>query len=333
MRTDPLFTISGLRFEYTGKPVLSIDELALPEQEVSVIAGGNGSGKTTLLKLLNGLLNPVSGEILFRGKPLTEGINILRKESVLVHQNPYLFSGTVYQNVSYGLKIRNTKKSGIPGKVEEALKRVGLSDFEKRKTHELSGGEKQRVAIARALVIDPLVLLLDEPTANVDAESIRLIESLIRSLPLSGTSVVLSSHNPGFAFRVSTGIITLEEGRVVPNHLNIYKGAIVKKDDHFSYFKTGNTLLRCPTQDGDFTAAVISAADIILSEKAIYSSAQNQFPGRVESIAPGNGTDYITLDCGFSIKSKITRYSLEKMGIEIGKQYYVSFKASSIKLF
>lgn len=330
----PLFRLRDLGYAYGSQTAVEISALDLEERQIHAVAGPNGSGKTTLLKLLNGLLEPAGGEILFRGEPIDrKGYARIRGESVLVHQDPYLFDGTVAQNLAFGLKIRKLSSRLIQRRVEKKLSLVGLPGFEHRRARALSGGEKQRVAIARALVLDPKVLLLDEPTANVDTASIELLERLILRLADAGTTIIFSSHHLAFAYRLGTRLVFLEEGTVVPGRENIFKGAVENTDDRFTYFQMGTQTLRCPAQEGRFTTAVLPLDDVILSQERIHTSAQNQFLGRVVKVEKANHTVRVSLDCGFPVQALITEYSVDTLKVVPGEQFYVTFKASAIRLY
>jgi len=333
-QTEPLFRVESLRFAYDADAVLDLADLEIRNAAVAVLIGPNGSGKTTLMKLLNGLLPVAGGRILYRGRPLAaQTIPRLRRESVLVHQDPYLFDGSVYGNVSYGLKVRHIPNNQARKAVAEALQRVGLDGFEHRKARALSGGERQRVAIARALVLDPKVLFLDEPTANVDADTIELLEGLVLRLNEGGTTVIISTHHPAFAYRLGTQLIFMEEGRLVPGRENIFKGTVESRDESFTYFRTGTQVLRCPAQEGRFTTAVLPLHDVILSTERIQTSAQNQFPGAVRRVETVDHTVRVSLDCGFPVQALITEYSVESLKVVPGAEFYVTFKASAIRLF
>lgn len=334
MSAEHLFQVERLRFAYDADPVLDLPVLEIEPGGVTALVGANGSGKTTFLKLLNGLLQATSGEVFYRGKPLsTENMPRLRKETVLVHQDPYLFDGSVYANVSYGLRLRRVPAQAVHRAVAEALAGVGLSGFEHRRARRLSGGERQRVAIARALVLDPKVLFLDEPTANVDAASIELLERLILRLADTGTTIIFSSHLPTFAYRLGTHLVFLEEGRRVPGRENIFKGAVESTDDRFTYFRTGTQTLRCPAREGRFTTAVLPLDDVILSKERIHTSAQNQFPGTVEKVEKTDHTVRVSLDCGVPVQALITEYSVDTLKVVPGERFYVTFKASAIRLY
>ncbi|MFB3813368.1 MAG: energy-coupling factor ABC transporter ATP-binding protein [Terriglobales bacterium] len=202
---------------YRGKSVLNVDELTLLAGRLYILMGANGSGKSTLLNILAFLMRPDGGDIVFEGEPVTwkkPELNALRRRVTLLHQFPYLFGGTVFSNVAFGLKLRDVAGEKLQQAVADSLALVGLSGFEERHVRQLSGGEGRRVAIARALAIAPHILLLDEPLANVDEDSARVIESLIASLPGRGITVVMSTHDLHQGDRMEATTIRLCNGRL-----------------------------------------------------------------------------------------------------------------------
>lgn len=335
MSGNQLFQVTGLEFSYEpGRPVLDIPSLSIGENTITVFAGGNGSGKTTLLKQLNGLLTPDEGKVSYNGIDIREdSFKALRKETVLVHQNPYLFTGTVFQNVGYGLKIRNIDPLAIRSSVSRFLSAVGLKGFETRKSGTLSGGERQRVALARALAIEPRVILLDEPTANVDTASTALIEKFIISMKEEGKTIILSTHNMAFAYRICDRLIQIDRGSIQPKRENIFKGSVESQDDRFTLFRSNQVTLKCPAQKGDFTTAVLPLDDVILSTEALQTSAQNTCKGKVMSISKENGLFRVALDGGIMIETFITGYSIEQLKVAEGKEYFITFKASAVRLY
>jgi len=333
MSADPVFRVHSLQFSYEDRPVLDLDGLEIDSGSVTVLVGPNGSGKTTLLKLLNGLL-PAPGAIFFLGEALdSRPDSALRRESVLVHQDPYLFDGTVSSNVAYGLKLRGEERNRIRTAVDEALTKVGLSGLESRRARKLSGGERQRVAIARALALRPRVLLLDEPTANVDAQTIELLEQLIFLLSSEGTTIIVSTHHPSFAYRLGTDLVHMADGRVIPGEENIFKGEVDSTDESFTYFRSGTQILRCPAREGRFIAAVLPMDDVILSRDRIATSAQNQLTGTVRRLERNDHIVRVTVDCGIPVQAMITEYSVESLNVAPGEDFYVAFKASAVKLY
>jgi len=329
----PLFSVSGLRARFDGRTVLSVDALSMEEGQVTVLVGDNGSGKTTLLRILNGLIPPDEGRVEFRGRPLQgEGLAEARAASVLVHERPLLFRGSVGFNVEYGLRRRGLSRREARKRAAEALTRVNLPGFESRRATGLSGGERQRVALARALALSPRVLLLDEPTANVDAVSKREIEAIIGRARDEGASVVMSTHDRDLAYRVCDRLVRLEDG--VPGEVeeNILKGRIEKTDEEFAYFRAGEALLRCPSRQGEFVVAVLPFDKLILSRQPLASSARNQLHGTVTSVQRGPALLRVVVDCGVPLTALVTREAAREIGVEPGARCVVTFKASAVRL-
>jgi tungstate transport system ATP-binding protein len=257
----------------------------------------------------------------------------VRRESVLVHQSPLLFRGTVGLNVAYGLRIRGVRRGEAAAQAAVALRRVGLAGFERRRASALSGGEKQRVAIARALALGPQVLLLDEPTANLDGESRHEMEQIIRDVSSSGTTVIMSTHNMELAYRMSDRLLRLDAGMPEEVQENVLKGRIEKVDDQFAYFRTGDVLLRCPARQGDYVAAALSCDELILSRRPLESSARNQLSGRVTEVRPFGSLLVAVVDCGIPLKALITRSAAAEIGVAPGASCVVTFKASAVRLY
>lgn len=211
-----IFDIKGLTHFYNGNKALDIPFIQLKKGKVYSVIGPNGAGKTTLLNILAFLNIPTSGSIIYDGKEVSKAdMQRLRKEVSLVHQTPYLFSTSVENNVAYGLKIRGVARDVIRERVDKGLHAVGLSGIGDKSARELSGGEAQRVALARAIVLRPKVLLLDEPSAHVDAGHIKSFEGIIKELyTLYGTTVILTTHNLIQATLLSDQIVAMREGRI-----------------------------------------------------------------------------------------------------------------------
>ena len=330
----PLFSLRGVRAELDGRTALCVDSLALMRRQTTVLVGENGSGKTTFLRLLNGLLEPAAGEIEYEGQGLAgDGGRRVRAETVMVHQSPLLFRGNVQQNVGYGLRIRAVGREETARRVAAALSRVGLAGFERRRAGRLSGGEMQRVALARALVLEPRVLLLDEPTASVDQSSRILVEGIVHDLAASGVTVIVSTHNRELAYRLCDRLVALSAGRVVPSEENVLKGRVERRDEQFMYFRSGDAVILSPARDGEFSVAVIPLDDVVLSLGPLSSSARNQLRGRVTRIEPEGALVRVTLDCGFPLQSLITRSAARELGVDSGRDCVVTFKASAVRLY
>ena len=331
MKSNTLFSLNKVQFSYSGQNVIHIDSIEIDRNRITVLRGPNGSGKTTLLKLLNKLIEPESGEITVDGKALTD--DLIRSESVYLHQEPYLFRGTVENNLKLVLRIKGIKRSSWNTVIEDKLKLVGLDGFHKRKCHEISGGEKKRVALARALITEPRIIFLDEPDANIDGESSQLLENVLSRLKKQDITIIMSTHSKEFAYRSGDSFIDLDQGRVQNIEENIFKGDYNHAIGHYGNFSTGGISLAVPGLQGDFKTAVLSPDDVILSEKRIETSAQNQLEGEVHSFKKYESHYSVTLQTPLPIESNITEESFQSMNIHRGQKLIVIFKASAIKLY
>ncbi len=206
-----LFELCGVSAARAGRPVLRGVDLGLSPGATAVV-GPSGSGKSTLLRLLNRLADPDAGEVRFRGRPLRElDVLELRREVALVPQLPALLEGSVGDNVAYGARLADREPD-----IGRALALAGLDDsFADRDGGGLSVGEQQRVMLARALALEPRVLLLDEPTAALDARTRDAVEATFGRLrERLDISLVLVTHDPAQARRLGDRIVTVEEGLV-----------------------------------------------------------------------------------------------------------------------
>jgi tungstate transport system ATP-binding protein len=211
-----VYSVSDLVFSYDGPVVLVVEHLEIIQGEVVALVGPNGAGKTSLLHLLAFLQTPDRGSMLFCGETVTRGkILRFRRRVGLLLQVPYLFHSTVLDNVMWGLRIRHVPRSECRRMAAAALERVGLSGFEGRHARSLSGGETQRVALARALVLQPEVLLLDEPGSHMDRESVLRTEEMVQQLNREqGTTVVFTTHDLAQAQALGQRVLRLSQGRL-----------------------------------------------------------------------------------------------------------------------
>ena len=179
------------------------------------LIGPNGSGKTTLLRMMALLDKPTDGEIYYKGEKVdNSNAKAIRGRVTMVFQRTMNFNKTVYKNVAYGLQLKKMSENEIKRRVMQALDVVGMKKFDDRRSKKLSGGEQQRVAIARALVLEPELLLLDEPTANLDPKSMLEIERIISEIKKRAT-VVIATNNPFQASRLSDRVACLLNGRLI----------------------------------------------------------------------------------------------------------------------
>ena len=200
--------ISALRFAPEGREVLAAIDLRLSGEGISVILGPNGTGKTVLLKLLSGVLPSDGGEIDWGGVPRPDG------RLAMVFQQPMLLRLSVLANVEFALRPQGIAAHQRKARALAVLERVGLAHRANECARRLSGGERQRLALARAWVMQPRLLLLDEPTASLDPTATEAVERIIREIRTEGAKVLMTTHNLGQATRLADDIIFMADGRI-----------------------------------------------------------------------------------------------------------------------
>jgi tungstate transport system ATP-binding protein len=215
--TSIVYRLEGITQRYGGRLVLDVPALEIQRGEALAVVGPSGCGKSTLLRLLNFLEAPAAGTIAFHNQTIADPTKLpleLRRHVTTVFQRPVLLSVSVLANAAYGLKLRGERDAY--GRAHAALARLGLEHLANVPARTLSGGEMQRVALARALVIEPHVLLLDEPTANLDPANVQLIERAIAETHRQrGATIVLVTHNLFQARRLARRVALLLDGRLV----------------------------------------------------------------------------------------------------------------------
>jgi tungstate transport system ATP-binding protein len=269
----PIYQIEGLTHRYGQETVLAVERLDIQPASIVGLAGPNGSGKSTLLKLMAFILRPTTGRILFDGQPARPFDDAVRFQVTLLTQEPYLMKRSVFNNIAYGLKVRGDDTDRT-SRIHAALDQVGLDPdvFARRPWNELSGGEAQRVGLAARLVLRPRVLLLDEPTASVDAAS----SELIRSASLGarddwGTTLVIASHDREWLNEVCDEVIHLFKGKPSgTGRRNMIFGPWQAGDDGRYYKSLGND--QClnvpPPPTADATAFIEPSAFQVVPQTA-----------------------------------------------------------------
>jgi tungstate transport system ATP-binding protein len=333
---EPLFVLQKLKKSFGDREIFDIPYVELFQGNIYAIVGPNGSGKTTILKILNALERPTSGKVFFKGKDIHNSSDVLnlQREMTMVMQNPYLFNTTVYNNVAYGLKVRNLDKKDIKNKVEETLELVGLSHIKGRRVTNLSGGEAQRVAIARGLVINPEVLFLDEPAANVDQVNIELIEEMILAIKEEkNTTIIVTTHNPTQAYLLADKVLSIINRNITETYYeNIFQGEISGANGTKTFSK--NNIEICLVSDRVGKAIIsIDPRDIILSCKPSDSLATNSFSGTIKEMSEIKDQVKVVVEAGLDFTVMITRESCTKMGLMIGSEVFVTFKTSSVQVY
>jgi tungstate transport system ATP-binding protein len=211
-----IYQVESITHFYGTRRVLHIDNLTVKRGEVLVLIGPNGAGKSTLLRFLALLDVPTTGSVTLHLEGRTSSYTTAtledRRKVVMVFQRPALLSRSVWANVAYGLRLRGIPE--VKERVQRVLEAVSMNHLAKSKPRTLSGGEIQRVALARAIVLEPDVLILDEPTANLDPYSVRVIENIVLQRP-PGTTVIVTTHNIFEAKRLATRVGLLLDGELI----------------------------------------------------------------------------------------------------------------------
>ncbi|MBL6847162.1 MAG: ATP-binding cassette domain-containing protein [Alphaproteobacteria bacterium] len=191
------------------KIILDKINCKIKSNSITAVLGPNGAGKSIFLQTINGLFSIQSGRLNFNLMEINQEI---RKQQAMVFQNPVLLRRTVIANLQFISNLRNKESNRLLKKI---LSKVGLEGYEKKPARLLSGGEKQRLSMARALIINPNLLLLDEPTANLDPYSLKLIEDLVLEENSIGKTIIFTTHDMSQAKRLATDVIFLNKGKVL----------------------------------------------------------------------------------------------------------------------
>ncbi|NTU71952.1 MAG: ABC transporter ATP-binding protein [Coriobacteriia bacterium] len=350
---------TGIRKAYKRSDfALSVDRIEAPAGSTLALLGPSGSGKTTLLHVLGLLEKPDSGQVLLGGRPVAPGDREARLSMAGVFQRPYLFKGTVAGNVGYGLAMRGVPTSDRPARIAQALEHVGLEGYGPRGAHQLSGGEAQRVSLARALVLNPRVLLLDEPLGSLDALLKRkLAQEFARIVRGTDSTVIWVTHDQDEAMMVADQVAIVNAGRVVTSgHADTIMG--LPSDDWTAAFlgveppqhgrvtsssaglvdiSAGGVTLEV-TGDADTGTEVLFAIrpeDVLLFEPGVdlpLATARNRLPATVVSCTSRGATNHIVLQVGgLRLAASVSRAATQELNLAPGAQTLAVFKASAVR--
>ncbi|MCX6569602.1 MAG: ATP-binding cassette domain-containing protein [Candidatus Aminicenantes bacterium] len=342
--SDPLFRLENIRYAYPGPDpsfALELDSLRVGRGDILALVGPNGAGKTTLLMLLAILARAGRGRLEFLGgDPWANEDSVVRarRDAVLVTHHPYLFKGTVADNVSFGLKMRTVPKTDWTERIRSALALVELEGWERRPVSGLSAGQAQRIALARALALKPRVLLLDEPTANIDAGLGLRLEAVLREVSReSGTTVVFSTHNFSQASRLADAILYLSDGRRVEfSHENCFSGTAAT-DGRQSWIEPRPGVRICfPGETHGHVTCVINPADIRLfaaDDTAAPSPGRNVFSGRVTRMETTDAAIALVRASGsLTFRVALPVAELEAKGISLSRDVLLRFEPESVEV-
>ncbi|MCK5077001.1 MAG: ABC transporter ATP-binding protein [Calditrichia bacterium] len=332
-----MYKLSNINITYPEFS-LKVDDFHIEKGKLYSIVGPNGSGKSTLLNLLAFIENATSGELVYKNEKITDFTfnNLLNKRKNISYllQKPFLFSMNVFENIACGLKIRNYSKEEILQKVNFIMEQLFITHLKHRKVFDLSGGEAQRVALARTLVIDAEIYLLDEPTSNIDKENIKNIEALIIGLKNEkNATIIQATHSLNQAYRMSDHVVSIINGKMknLP-YENVFSGILSEKDGVAVLPLQNNVEIAVGSDATGQATIAVDPNDLILSKSRINSSALNEFKGTIVKIDSYNGSLQVFVDVGVTFCTLITQKSYNKMGVNIGSEVYVTFKANSVKV-
>lgn len=334
---DPIIAVENLAHRYASGFHLRVSRLALSPGRTYAVYGANGSGKTTLLNMLALLTLPQEGRILLEGQPVNgadpaRGRRYRRRVTLLM-QHVYLFRSTVFENVASGLRFRGMVKEAIEERVTGMLGKVGLREFAHRPAHSLSGGEAQRAGLARALVTEPDVLLLDEPTASVDAAHGRQIEEILReTCRQRRMTVVLSTHQYDQAHRIADEVLTMRDGRMLEaGPENVFRGRIADTADGPVVRLENGVTLRTDAAARGPAHVAISPHEIRLSTTSVSPDAANTLQGMVAAAAVDGDRIRLDVDAGLRLTVHVTRDSFAGMDLTVGDTVYAAIDASAVR--
>jgi ABC-type Fe3+/spermidine/putrescine transport system ATPase subunit len=360
---DPLLRAESLTRRYGGRTVVDVDELVLRRGESVAVVGPNGAGKSTLFRLLMLLEAADGGAIHICGAAARPGDAAARRRLAGVFQRPILFSGTVRDNVEYGLRGRGMPRSEQRRRAAEALGWLELRELAGAAVQTLSGGEAQRVALARALAIQPDVLLLDEPTANLDVSIRRRFrQDLDRIGRARSGGMILVTHDAAEAFGLADRIVVMHHGRVVqvgtPEEIALSPGSafvaelaglellphgtvVGAENGLASITVAGGPTLRAASgaaagmRRGDAVVVACRPEDISLTaaEDDAATGTMNRFPVVVRSLMPGSTLVRVLLTAEpgeVTLTALLTRRSVEALGLRTGSRGVAHMKATAV---
>jgi tungstate transport system ATP-binding protein len=349
--------VNGVYQKRDGRDILKNVNLAVDRGQVFALIGPTGAGKTSLLRVIDMLDRPSAGGIVFDGADVTSSDSArltARRRMAFVLQKPVVFNTSVYENVVYGLKWHGLDRQRAREKADGILETVGMTVYRKRLARTLSGGEVQRVAIARALATAPEVLLLDEPTANLDPVSASKIEDILWTvIKRDAITVVMATHDMSQGQRLADRIGVLVNGEIAQTGgarevftspgsrevaefvgmENIIDGVISTCEEELAVISvdggTVEAVTNCGT--GDKVLVGIRPEDVTISlEKVCGTSARNCLAGTIGYIMFDGPLCRVGIDCGFPLVALVTRKSAGEMDLQKGRQVYATFKAVSI---
>jgi tungstate transport system ATP-binding protein len=353
-----VLALRNVRRRYAAHDALDVTALDVFAGEVLAVIGPNGAGKSTLLRLLGLLERPDVGTVLVAGRPAA-ALDALaeRRRMATVFQEPLLADASVADNVAMGLRFRGVPASAAAPRVARWLERLGVAPLARRPARTLSGGEAQRVALARALVLEPEVLLLDEPFSGLDAPTrAALLTDFGAILRADRTTTVLVTHERGEALALADRVAVLIEGRLrqVDETARVFyapvaedvarfvgvetlvSGRVLQSDGGVTAVDAGGRVVEvaAAATPGAIVRLAIRPEDVTLEPTggSHATSARNALDGVIARLAPSTHAMHVTVDVGFPLVAAVTTRSVRELGLAPGTRVCAVFKASAAHL-
>jgi molybdopterin-binding protein len=355
---EPLLSVKDLVVKRGDQTVLQVSELEIQKGEVLAIIGPNGAGKSTLLLVLARLMQPHSGQVMYRGLPMQQENDLTyRRRTALVLQEPLLLRQSVFDNVSTGLRFRGISRKEIRKRTDEWLAKLDITSLRNRPAQRLSGGEAQRTSLARAFALQPEILFLDEPFSSLDAPTrTRLLQDLNSLLLQTNITTIFITHDLDEALSIGDRVAVVLGGvlRQVGRPQDVFT---LPTDADVAAFVGVETVIAGEVTASEEGQVVVNANGLKLEAVGEYqvgsrvyfclrpedvtistasfstsTSARNQLAGRITSLSPNGPFVRVVVDCGMPIVALITRGSAKEMKLSEGQPAIATFKATAVHL-
>jgi len=335
-------------------PDFKLDDISfqVEEGEYFIILGPSGAGKTQILEIMAGLVDPDEGSVIYNGKDITDH-KIQSRPFGMVFQDHAIFPHlSVSENIGYAIKHKGLGRQEVRSKVAEQAEAMEIGHLLDRRPATLSGGELQRVALARTLIRKPKYLLLDEPLASLDVSLRQGLRSLLKKINREGQTIIHVTHDYEEALVLADKVAVIHQGKIIQSGLaadvfhrpgsefvarftgikNYFPARLYREQERQYGELENGTILRLSTEEPEGNGFVLlKSEDVFLSLNDLPTSATNRFKGIIKEITPAISGFEILVDTGILFYARITRESVQNLGLHEGKEVWISFKASNVR--